>query len=281
MSCNLLVLATLIQFSFLRYTDSDGLENFFGCVKSVNQIACTMTPRQFRSGYTTIILNNLTSSKSKSSNCEQDDSFALLNDVHELIAKRMESFAPAETDHPVAPFQDVIMFDPQFTKTELNFFELESLSKTSNLICEKVATRSFCENCRSTLLSSSENDSEYPTPTFTTFFQKVFRVAVQIIPSFAEEKLLKKIVVSEVKKVLTGGDDGKGIGCVDHNKEIVDTTVECTVIYAITVFCKNVNDLLYGKLRELPSDPNHIEELAHEFWKKKKRIGKHSDIFTV
>lgn len=270
----------LIQFSFLRNTDSDGLENFFGCVKSVNQIACTMTPRQYRSGYTTIILNNLTTPKSTSTNCEQDESFALLTDVHELIVQRMASASADETHELDAPLQDVIMFDPQFTKTELNFFEQESLSRNSTLICSKVAARSFCETCRSTLLRS-DNDYDSPTSIFISFFQKVFRVAVQIVPSFAEEKFLKKILVPEVKKVLTGEDDGKGIGCVEHNTEIIDRIVECTVVYAITVFCKSVNDLLYGKLRELPSDPNPIEELAHEFWKKKKRIGKHSDIFSA
>lgn len=244
-----------------------------------------MTPRQFRSGYTTIILNNLTSSKSRSTNCEQDGSSALLTDVHDLIVQRMTNMDSQHQHHTDASFQDIITFDPQFTKAELSFFEHESLSKNSNLICSKVVARSFCENCRRTLLCSGPSttgyDLQYPSPIFIALFQKVYRIAIQVVPSFSEEKLLKKILTIEVKKKLIEENDGKGVGCADHNEEIFDTIIDCTIVYAITVFCKNVNNFLYGKVRELPLDANPIEELAHEFWKKKKRIGKHSDIFSA
>jgi len=69
------------------------------------------------------------------------------------------------------------------------------------------------------------------------------------------------------------------IGCVDHNQEIVKKLFELTVIYALDIFCKNINDLLAGKIKILPPNANPIQDLARDYYIKK-TMRKHSDKMT-
>lgn len=75
---------TIICFSLgiesisLRQMNQDALENFFGSIRSVSSNSKAPVPSQFRTGYTTLILNNLTSKHSVGGNCEEDDNTPLL-----------------------------------------------------------------------------------------------------------------------------------------------------------------------------------------------------------
>lgn len=76
-------------------------------------------------------------------------------------------------------------------------------------------------------------------------------------------------------------DESAEIGCVEHNQDIVNKIFELTIVYALKIFCENINNLLTGKIQVLPPEPSAIQELARSFWvKKTHRIGKHSDIFN-
>lgn len=280
----------------LRNTDSDGLENFFGCVKSCCQISCSPTPRQFRAGYSTVILNNLASAKSLSSNCEQDASIALLDNVHELILQHNANRA-AFNFQANDLYADVIC-EPESTKTELNFFETESLKYTSTVICSKIVARNSCENCHFTLQVSSESsehiiigngnvpDLTFPSTSFMKIIEKVFDFAIQIIPTFVSEKSIKKVLIDEVHKkyeeeIQTKGVELTVLGCVEHNQHVVSDVFDLTINEALQSFCKNINGLLTGKIVTLPSEPNAIQDLARTFYLKKSRIRKHSDIFKA
>lgn len=266
---------------FLRNSDSDGLEKFFGCVKSCCQIACTPTLRQFTAGYGTMIFNNLIGAKSLSANCEEDSSVALLNNVDDLIQEFNSKTESNVNETQQNSLFDVVVCDPQFEKRELNFFENESLSYTSNVICAKIVKCMFCKNCECNL----QTDSNYPSPDFVKKFEIISDIAMQIIPIFSSEKKLIKIVSEEVKKIYnekveTNEVEETGVlGCVEHEKEVTEKLYKFTIAHGLDIFCRNVNDLLTGKIKVLPKDPNGIQELAHSFWLKKKRIGKHSDLF--
>lgn len=151
-----------------------------------------------------MILNNLLGAKSASSNCDQDASFALLNNVHDLILEH-NNCVNTETVSPQTDlFADVIC-DPEFTQQELNFFETGSLTHVSNVICSKVVQRSYCKSCHCNLQTDSdpneltnvgkgENVSglKYPSPQFINFFTNIYEYSYQIIPTFASEKPIKK-----------------------------------------------------------------------------------------
>lgn len=68
-----------------RDTTQDGLENFFGCIKSCNQSNKT-TANEYRTGYATMLINNMTGTNSMRTNCQPDDSTAILTNIHEFIS---------------------------------------------------------------------------------------------------------------------------------------------------------------------------------------------------
>lgn len=182
----------------------------------------------------------------------------------------------------------------------LNFFETDSLKYTSNVTCSKIVNLNSCENCQSTLQVHSELNVHtiigekgnvpnltYPSANFIKIFERVFELASQIIPSFASVKSIKTTLIEEAKKRYDDEVETKKIvelntiGCVEHNQQVVKNLFESTIDYALKVFCKNINGLLTGKIDALPPEPNAIQDLARTFWVKKKRIGKHSDIFST
>lgn len=224
-----------------------------------------------------MILNNLMSAKSVSTNCEPDNCVALLNDVHDLIANHISSSEAVseKTDEYV----DVV-FAPEFNERELNFFESESLVQAGNLIRAKILERCYCNDCERNLQIDSASSN------FIEVFVKVFNFALQSIPYVASEKCLQKFIVEEVRKKFKEEEDTNDIdelnviGCVEHNPEIVNKLYQFTTVYAINIFCKNINGFLSGKTNELPPEANDIQILAHTF-RTKKRIKKHSDIFNT
>lgn len=235
-----------------------------------------------------MILNNLMSTKLISTNCEPDNATALLNDVHDLIenhlsvnTEEIESLCPS-TDDLCADVE----FDPIFTENALNFCESESAEQTAGVICSQILKRFDCENCPSYLLADFDRDEDakssvpkFPSIKFIETFTKIFDYSNQSIPLVASEKSLKKFIIDGFKKANKINELAM-IGCVDHNEETINVLVELTVIYAIKVFCKNINDLLRGKIKELPPDPTPIQESARTFFAKKS-VRKHTDIFRL
>lgn len=246
-----------------------------------------------------MILNNLTGPKPVSTNCESDLSAALLTDVHQLIEEynlNVDTESKKNPSQQCETYDDVIC-DPEFKKSELNFLENQSLSVISHSICAKILKQMYCKDCVSNLQTNSElaehdlikpmEDLSFPFVKFTKVFKQVFKVAAEIIPTFCSEKNLKKNLIREVKKRIEDDDqqteefDTTEIGCVEHNKEIIDKLYEFTTAYSLDVFCKNISHLLTGKIKVLPPEPNAIQELARTFWMKKSRIRKYTDIFKV
>lgn len=236
-----------------------------------------------------MILNNLMSAKSVSSNCEPDHSIALLTDVHDLIENYISgaSVFPENIENQPDDVYAYVLFDPEYKDQQLNFFESESLTQAANLVRWQILGQCTCNDCKSELQPNIDEEQSIPPPCFIQFFEKIFTFLLQTIPTFASQKNLKKIVVDEIKKnfVEEGGwqnYEESMIGCVEHNEEIINKTVDLTTFYALKLFIKNINDFLSGKIKVLPNEPSNIQQLAHTFWMKKTtRIGKHSDKFKI
>lgn len=235
-----------------------------------------------------MILNNLTGARPLSTNCEQDSSVVLLNNIHDLIQEFNSNEDVEAVEATQNELYNDILCDPQFTKTELTIFESQSLSDSSNLICVQILEKAYCESCRSLLRSNTdpseqsytEELNERPSAIFKSHCEQIFEFAVQVIPLFCCEKRIKKVVIEEVKKKISEmNKNGPQLGCVKHSPEISGKLYESTIQYALTIFCKDLNDIITGKVKVLPNEPNVMQEQAHLFVSKNSRIGKFSDIF--
>lgn len=220
-----------------------------------------------------------------STNCEPDHSVALLNDVHDLIENHISIVNEERSEHcsAINDFSCDVLFDPQFTENELNFYETESTEQIAGMTCSKILERIHCVNCERYLLAESEHAEsvsvpKFPSINFIEIFKKIFEFSLQSISFVASEKSLKKFLIEGFKKA-NPISQLTIIGCVDHNEEMINMLIELGVVYTIKIFCKNINDILRGKIKDLPPDPNPLQQLASTFHTKK--IRKHSDIFQI
>lgn len=262
------------------------------------------------------MINNLSSTNSIYRNCESDASIPLLNNLHELIVnykKNENSDAIAfqtDGDNETKLMQNIAI-DPLFSVADVNFVEDKAISCDSSVICRKLLKITHCQDCINTLQTSNpqaqtnednlafgnpnatttfidilratdpqaqidEDNFSFgsPTATFTRNFKNLHRIVKDIIPSLCAEKNLKKKIIAHIETL-----EFDEIGCPQHETILTSKLKELTVHFGIILFCKNINSILSGKITSIPVYANNIENLALSIKKKRKNIGKHSDIF--
>lgn len=285
----------------IRDTTQDGLENFFGCIKSCNQNN-KATPSQYRTGYTTMIVNNITGTNSLQSNCQPDQSTAMLTNIHEFITVCQETCQESDSidannasemnldevtffdspknlsdcDHlesmivfdPQSEREEAINFDTELCGTEVDLIKFEAISHDSSRICQKLFKTTKCEECK--------NNFELMDETAALLsIENVLRSLNEIIPKICFEDSLKKKLTKHIESMRI-----HFIGCSDHNQEIDQKIKNLAADHVILTFCNDISKILSGKIQVLPDNPNFIQKLAYEEGKKKNRIGKYSDVFN-
>lgn len=127
-----------------------------------------------------------------------------------------------------------------------------------------------------TRLSSSDQILyKNPSSAFMQIFKRLFDVSSQLIPDLCSENCLKVKIVNHLEN-----EEFDDVGCSDHKKQIATKIKDYAAYYAIIDFCKNINNLLSGKIKCLPINSNHMLELALNFREKGKHNGKYSDKFS-
>lgn len=282
--------------------NQDGLENFFGCLRSCCQNRSSLIAIHFRSAYATTFVNNLASAHSIKSNCEPDFSKPLLTDMQELFlndkCKESEEINDKEKENDCDLTSNLNCskndgyeydYDPISVNIQISAKEIDSinsirdqaLANASNVVCDKLLQVTKCQKCRETLETTafhdSQNTANFPSTLFIKNFTNVVNAINIILPSICEQKLLKK----KLLKYIDDDIDVEQMGCSKHYMEVELKFKDYCSVYGILTFCKNINDLLSGKNQNLARDCNIIEESAHKFYQKKKHIGKHSEVSKV
>lgn len=252
-------------------------------------------------------INNITGTNSLHSNCEQDQSISILENMHEFVlgckkeplkdAMDVDEFiaydpnCDGEYDHEyydidemvvfvpecdeemneiesrAAYHEELIVFDPETANETLSFLEGEALHLASCSIFQKLMKFTHCLECKNVLQTTEI--------TFIQNCMNVLRKLSQIIPHLCVEYSLKKKLISNIESITT-----EAMGCPEHDLEKTLKMKELSAGYVIQSFCDDVNRFLSGKINVLPYNNNHIQELAIIHKRKNKRIGKHSDIFN-
>lgn len=242
----------------------------------------------FRAAYGTTFIKNLTSAHSIKSNCEADTSTPLISNLRNFFLNYniVDSVDLNENDSDDEEDDERCSddtFDPlhNFSVADVNFISSEAIANACGSICEKMLKITKCINCRKTLempwQKSDKSVSEtlkQPSDILKNNFRKLVHGINDVLPNICVEKCLKRKLLEQLEKI-----EIDAIGCEEHNEVVGSNFKKQTALYGIVTFTKNVNDLLSGKIKTLPPNYNYLEELAHIFYKKKKRIGKQSDIF--
>lgn len=190
-----------------RQTNQDGLENFFGCIRSY---CCSnvVTARSFRSAFSTAIINNLTSKQSINGNCEDDLCKPLLHNLQAMFAVTDEILNAQNVTSD--KLQQQITFD-LLDLEEVQFSENEAKNCTAANIGNKLLKKSKCSDCCNSIRtepirlkgvvisqqsSSSDNDQVYPNTQFINTVKSMLSKIEKMLPSFCSEKNLKQKIVN-------------------------------------------------------------------------------------
>lgn len=265
--------------------NQDGLENFFGCVRSQCHNSSSLIVPHFRSAYASIFVTNTSCVHSLKSNCEPDIFTPLLTNVHRFFLKYEEGKRDLNESDDTDITDDeheADIFDPLFNFTDDDITDInnEAVTNVSSLVCDRMMKKIKCKNCRKSLetsISLSENCAhpdipKQPSNLFKTNFQRVVCAIRDILPGICTEKSLRQKLITQLDKIYI-----QAMGCSKHHEDIMTIFKEQTAFYGIVSFTKNINDLLSGKNKILPSDYNYMEELAFIFKQINKGIGKHSE----
>lgn len=265
----------------LRRMNQDGLENFFGNVRSNCNVKNQPMAFQFRSAFTNLIVNNPTAKHSIRSNCQDDKGFALLQDVFDIYDEDFE-----ESEDIFEDDEDIIELDLDGGEEVSNVLADESLMFESATACRQVLTSNKCIDCKNTLeaycplgehgiLKQCEVSSNpenrffsYPTVLFTSKFKSLFKKVQTILPFICHEKLLSQKLVSYL-----GSDVLEGLGCSIHCSDISQKIKKIAVNENINALRKDVNNILCKKIIE-PVEGQH-DIYSKAFKALKKGVGKH------
>ncbi len=266
----------------LRRMNQDGLENFFGNVRSNCNVKNQPMAFQFRSAFTNLVVNNLTAKHSISSNCQDDKGFALLQDVFDIYDEDLFE----ESEEIFEDDEDIIELDLGGGEEVSNILADESLMFESSNVCRQVLASNKCIDCENTLeaycplgehgilkqcevSSNPENHLfSYPTALFTSQFKLLFKKVQTILPFICHEKLLSQKLVSYL-----GSDVLEGLGCSIHCSDIAQKIKKIAVNENINILRKDINKILRKKIIEPVEGQHAIYSKA--FKTQKKGVGKH------
>lgn len=241
------------------------VENLFGYIRSVCQVAKTPTVCNLQTGYTTAIITNLTSSNSIKSNCEKDSGSSLIYDLTSRLSEESNNHQSLET------FDEPNILYGMFPETENSLIEDEALLISSTSICRKLLQTSKCTSCDIAIQCEADPMSvlSRPSKTFLENFHKLYKRSHLVLPLFCFEQAIKRKMLSQIEDI-----EITKIGCTEHNHVLINKMKNLTISFVIKMFCKRVNDILAGKVN-LPEKANSIEKAAFNFRNKKKGIGKY------
>lgn len=240
-----------------------------------------------------MIINNITGTNSLHSNCQADQSTAMLTNIHEFITvyqkqsiesnnvpenrslrnldelSLFDSQSELENLSDCEDFNSVIVFHPQSEseETEVDVIKFEDISLGSSRICQRIF-KTKCEECKNNFKLMDEAAA-------LLSIEKVLSSLNQIIPQICYEDSIRKKMIDHVQSMKT-----HFIGCSQHNNEIDHKIRKLAADHVILTFCNDISKILSGKTQILPDRPNLIQKLAYAERVKKKRIGKYSDIFN-
>ncbi|KRT85537.1 hypothetical protein AMK59_2455 [Oryctes borbonicus] len=194
------------------------IENFFCRIRSYGICNTNPTRSNFANSFKTLIINNFTSTKSVSGNCEDDLSTKVFSNVRDLIQRRLGQ----EQIQQTIRLQISSDIDQQSVHLEA-YVARKVLLMTKN-----------CETCMSNLIGQDERSEHMliivqrftnkhlllPTTRFTSIFHHCATLVTKIFPELCINFNISKLSVDIVKSV-----DYSQIICIVHPnlKELIVT----------------------------------------------------------
>lgn len=223
--------------------NQDGLENFFGNVRSNCQVKMQPMPFQFRSAFTNLIVSNMSAKHSIRSNCQDDKGFALLQNVIDIYDMDEGSKEEFKDDEDIIEL-DMKGEDEEQEELSASFLREETLLMESANVCGKVLAKNECEACENTLKA--------------------------YVPLDSHEKSLSQNLTQSLNGITL-----KGLGCPEHASVVYSKIKKEIVQLNIDIFRKEINSILCN--RALQPFEGQPDIYSKAFTAQNKRTGKYSE----
>lgn len=121
----------------LRNFNQDSIENFFGAIRSLGYRNNNPSTQGFSSSYKTQMLNNLTSSHSTGSNCEEDFSEGALTS-YRILFKSIKDYNDLENVYDEPRVNDRIIEPTIVNSPEISHLKLQTKNYIAGFIVKKL-----------------------------------------------------------------------------------------------------------------------------------------------
>ncbi|KAF0750550.1 Uncharacterized protein FWK35_00017276 [Aphis craccivora] len=248
-----------------RNLNQDSLENFFGSSCSMGCRNTNPSCTSFSASYKTLLLNNLMSTHSPSSNCEDDLATSCLSPYQHLFdnstlergegndstSEVSESVISAETitDNLIKQPEDVQNLTVQ-THTYISGYIIKKLNKTFFKNCNcltQLCTTQLTSN--HDIISNREYSNniislKYPNETFCSLVQNIIQIISIQLPILCHTSNLKSNLFSIVNQQLNSNI----LSCPVHEELFSKTFLNFIIKCLIHNWCNNINKIFNGKI---------------------------------
>ncbi|KAJ6642587.1 DNA transposase THAP9 [Pseudolycoriella hygida] len=207
-----------IQSISLRRWNQDGLENHFGIIRSLCGSNTKPNARDFRSAYSTSIINNLLTDNSLNANCEPDDDKPMLQNLQilfnsqQLTVEKLGEEESADSATGKQKFMAIVkMLNEKERMSHTNFLEAEAQNCISAKICETLLVKMKCKDCATTVIhhtkdkriehdiirkQSSVGEIILPKVEFIDCIKAWICKVLMILPHLCAEKNLSSLLIA-------------------------------------------------------------------------------------
>lgn len=254
-----------------RRLNSDPLENFFGGVRACCSAAVKPTTRNFRTAFSTMIVNNLSTKYSINFNCEEDHDVSLLKALHSFYDTNTNN--DKNSNNLINTNGIIELLNKSQNNADKNKIVIKQLptkyAEAVKFIHKKMLKKTKCDQCASFI-------NESKTFTRRATLKNNFKNLLQILIEKLEPKIKEHFYEVHLKeKAISNINLNQKVGCQEHTTHFTASVVEVTFEAIVSSYTKTINELLSGKSLG-SAQQDQLEQKALEFFKKGKHIGKYS-----
>ncbi|CAI6343188.1 unnamed protein product [Macrosiphum euphorbiae] len=278
--------------SFLpRHLNQDPLECFFGAIRSIG--SKNPNCHAFDSAYKTLVLNNLVSTHSPGSSCEEDFTEGSLSSFKNFFESAIASTSDFENQIVISadlpPTLHNLSMTTSFVRGQAqNYiagFIVKKLNKTFFKNCQTCLTQLCTEKVSEhhSLITAREYQSNHPTLKYPT---STLCSIVQQIISFVGEKMSNVCLHPNIHSTLTNALNQQLIfpfelNCSEHKDLFRLNIIKFTVKMMIQHYCTEVNRILLGKRKLQDNETDPVKKLAYTWYLKHSKTRKTQGKFNL
>lgn len=257
----------------LRNFNQDPIENFFGAIRSLGYRSNNPSTQGFSSAYKTLMLNNLTTSHSIGSNCEEDFSEGALASYNLLFSKINND--DTQNIYREPRVADGLVKNKSVCTPELSYLKFQTQNYIAGFIIKKLNTILFknCKICIRQICTDSVSKShdlviareyneqlnlKYPNVSFCRLIQGITDLIYLQLPSICHRLDYKLVLISKIQEQFNVNI----INCPIHSEHFENKILNFSIKLLTNHWCVEVNRILNGKKKINSNEKDNIKIAA-------------------